>query len=217
MNTKAGFMYFRHCTLLTLIIINTAIDPSTSWSESQNTIYMKSEQPKLKVDADGEAKKVIAIHDSISVCANPAQYETCKPKNSVFLQYYLIADELKVNQIRYLLLHNPTDDYEDEGFVPKDFLGWVSTEDLLISSHALRLPNTIAKKGLVINHWREAKKGGDQDLNQAVIYNGLHDNRERQAIVTLFQIRYIYSEKVDKTGKTFVLVGPIIELCLNCH
>ncbi len=141
--------------------------------------------PALELPGSSIFWDVVAVQDVLRFCAAPGSIE-CEEKTGQWLERYFVGADAG----DFVLLK--TLDSDDKVLEEH---GWVHKENLLVSPRALKNPNNIFKKILVINHWPEVKEGTIEDLNLAQVFNGLHKERKVERELKLFEIHFIYQEK----------------------
>jgi hypothetical protein len=146
---------------------------------------------------------VTTVHDSVRFFEAPRSDAKSVLKTDQWLNVYVVGDKIA----DYFLIMTVDSDDNIVGY-----RGWVHRNDLQWTYGAQKNKNNIYRKALVINHWRKIVPGKVQDLQQASVWNGLHDDRQEVKKLSLFEIYFIFQEQRDEQGNEYYLIGqdPVI-------
>ncbi len=133
--------------------------------------------------------EILVVHDEVELCEAPYGKD-CAPVTGQWLKHYVVGDWLG----DYLLLVS----IDDDRHITR-FHGWVHKKYLQYSNTAMRNPNRIFDKVMVVNYWRQLEPGQGQelDLKRATAWNGLHDNKKKVMHLSLFEIFFVYQKQED--------------------
>lgn len=161
-------------------------------------------KPEELIEQDYMPYVTVITQDEVRLYSAPEAMSTKKKIYDVFLKAIGVA----AIENNYYLVATINEDFEIASY-----LGWLKQEDLLKEPYALKNPDTIFKKALIVNRWRDLKKMKNMDLKQAKAWNGLSVSRKLVKRLSLFEIYFIYMKRRGFDGKMYYLLGtnPLIQ------
>lgn len=162
----------------------------------------------FKKTDSGEAIPIMVAIDSAKARAAPSARGVVAQSLSFLKTYYLAdtATDAGSGGKFYLLA-----EMDMETAKPTSFVGWVAEGDVLTELKAMNAEGKpgIYRKAIVINQWRQAKKGeeeGGLEIEGAKVFTGPGDEYEPVATLGLFSFFYIFKERSDNLNE-YVLLG----------